>query len=178
MIDAPDKQFQPKTVVPTALTAARFAEFGDVIEVAGASDVRQINEGHTTRYHDLARLDLDRNQGCPLMSIFRSVPKPAPVEIRLMERHPLGSQAFIPLSGHPYLVVVGRQDPSDLEVFLASPAQGVNFHAGTWHHYSLALVAPSDFLVIDRGGPGDNLEEVELPQHQRVRIDLATAPLP
>ena len=89
-----------------------------------------------------------------------------------MERHPLGSQAFIPLSGRPYLVVVGRDKPENLEVFLAGPTQGVNYRAGTWHHYSLALEAPSDFLVIDRVGPGENLEEVVLNPQQRIRIAL------
>ena len=82
-----------------------------------------------------------------------------------MERHPLGSQAFVPLNGRPYLVAVaagGELDPARIEVFLAAGDQGVNYAAGTWHHYSLALEAESDFLVIDRAGPGENLDEVEL----------------
>ncbi len=161
-----------RTVTPTPLTADVFGAFGDVIDVDLARDVRLINEGHTTRYHDLAQLDLSREDGVPLVSVFRSTPRDLPIEICKMECHPLGSQTFIPLSGHPYLVVVGRADPADLEVFVAGPTQGVNYRAGTWHHYSLALEGPSDFLVIDRGGPGDNLREVELAPHQRIEIAL------
>lgn len=161
-----------RTVTPKPLTADAFREFGDVIDAAVANDVWLINEGHTTRYHDLATLDLNRDGGVPLVSIFRSTPRDLPIEICKMECHPLGSQTFIPLSGHSYLVVVGRENPADLEVFVAGPTQGVNYRAGTWHHYSLALEGPSDFLVIDRGGPGDNLQEVDLAPHQRIEIAL------
>ena len=81
-----------------------------------------------------------------------------------MERHPLGSQAFMPLSGHPYVVVVapaGDFNASLLRAFLASPQQGVNYARGTWHHYCLGLSAVNDFLVLDRGGEGDNCDEIE-----------------
>ena len=161
-----------RTITPKPLTPGAFAPYGEVIEAASASETMLINEGHTTRFHDLAKLDLNREQGWPLVSIFRSEPRPLPIEIRMMERHPVGSQAFIPLSDHPYLVVVARDAPDNLEAFLAQSRQGVNYGAGTWHHYSLALEAVSDFLVIDRGGPGENLEEVVLAPDQRCRIAL------
>ena len=148
---------------PEPLTAAAFAPYGDVIECASASEKRDINYGNTERFHDLARLDLTAQGGKAIVSIFRSTPVPRPIEVKIMERHPLSSQAFYPLSGVPYMVAVvekGEFNPDKIKTFIAGPHQGVNYHAGTWHHYSLALDKVSDFLVIDRDGPGDNCDEV------------------
>lgn len=147
------------------LQAASFAPYGEVIEVGQAREQRLINYGNTVRFHDLARLDLNADEGQSLVSIFRSTPLARPIALKVMERHPLSSQAFIPLGPHPYLVVVGGVgplDPANLRAFLAQPHQGVNYRKGCWHHYSLALEATSDFLVIDRDGPGDNCQEVFL----------------
>lgn len=152
-----------RTLTPIALTSTNFAPFGDVVEATGAA--KSINYGQTERYHDLAAIDVSADNGQTLVNIFRSTPLPLPIKIEIMERHPLSSQMFMPLSDNSYLVVVapkGNFDESKVEVFLASPNQGVNYHAGTWHHYSLALNAVSDFLVVDRGGEGDNCDEVEL----------------
>ena len=146
------------------LTKESFAPFGDVIEV-GVSNPLSINYGQTERHHDLAAIDTDAKGGHTLVNIFKSTPLPAPIKIEIMERHPLSSQAFMPLSVNPYLVVVAPKGDfveRAIQVFLASSDQGVNYHAGTWHHYSLALGAVSDFLVIDRGGDGDNCDEVKL----------------
>jgi ureidoglycolate lyase len=154
-----------KKLVPAPLDANAFAPFGDVIEVENAAEHRRINYGHTTRYHDLASLDVNGDQGKAIVSIFRSTPLPRPIGIAVMERHLLSSQAFYPLSRNPYLVVVappGDFDASAMQAFLAQPKQGVNYHAGVWHHYSLALEEISDFLVIDREGPGENCDEVFL----------------
>lgn len=148
-----------------ALDAASFAPFGDVIEAS--DDVRHycINGGNTERYHDLARIDPGPD-GRAILSIFRGQPRRLPFVVRMMERHPLGSQAFIPLSGRPYLVVVAPvgDEPAveDLQVFLAQGYQGVNYARGVWHHPLLALQATSDFLVVDRQGPGQNCEEARL----------------
>jgi ureidoglycolate lyase len=150
---------------PVALTAAAFAPYGDVIEAGDHAEQRVINYGNTVRFHDLAQLDLGAEQGKPLLSLFRSTPLARPVAIKVMERHPLSSQAFYPLGPHPYLVVVAEKgdfDPGKLKAFLAGPGQGVNYHKGVWHHYSLALEDVSDFLVIDRGGPEKNCDEVFL----------------
>ena len=152
-----------KTISPKPLTRKSFAPYGDVIEVG--EKPLSINYGQTERHHDLAAIDTAANGGRTLVNIFRSTPLPVPIKIEIMERHPLSSQAFMPLSGNPYLVVVapkGDFNESDIQVFLAGAGQGVNYHAGTWHHYSLALGAVSDFLVIDRGGDGDNCDEVRL----------------
>jgi len=165
-------------LTPLPLTSTNFAPFGDVVEARGQprEKVMSINYGQTERYHDLAAIDVSTAGGQVLVNIFRSTPLALPtpsgkypcgIKIEIMERHPLSSQMFMPLSSNPYLVVVapkGGFDESKIKVFLASPDQGVNYHAGTWHHYSLALDAVSDFLVIDRGGDGDNCDEVTLKQ--------------
>lgn len=163
----------PIVLKPAPLTAKAFAPYGDVIEEAAARELRHINYGYTERFHDIARLDLTASGGLPLLSLFRSTPLPRPVAVKVMERHPLSSQAFMPLGGRPYLVVVaarGDFSVENLRAFVAAPHQGVNYHAGIWHHFSLALDAPSDFLVIDRGGPEKNCDEVFL-EADNITID-------
>jgi len=158
---------------PAPLTAEDFALYGDVIQCASAAERRQINYGHTERFHNLATLDLLQEGGIPLVSIFRSRPIDRPIPVRVMERHPLSSQAFYPLDKRPYLVLVaprGDFDPQAMQAFVAGGDQGVNYHAGVWHHFSLALEEVSDFLVIDRGGPEKNCDEVFL-ENTDIRID-------
>ncbi len=152
---------------PQALSSEAFAPFGDVIQTEGAKKF-QINEGTTTRFHDLAQVDTAEQDGRPIISIFRGDPRPMPFDIRIMERHPLASQAFVPLFARPYLVVVAKPEiadgeaitAEDLFAFLAQPGQGVNYARNVWHHPLIALDVQSDFLIVDRGGEGDNLVEV------------------
>jgi ureidoglycolate lyase len=154
-----------KLIIPKALTRENFAPFGDVIEVNDKAKNFSINEGFTQRYHDLADVDVTQENGRTLINIFRSTPLEQPVSIKMMERHPLSSQAFIPMGPQPFLVVVapkGEMDITNIEVFLASSHQGVNYHKGTWHHYCLALHQVSDFIVVDRGGAGDNCDVINL----------------
>jgi ureidoglycolate lyase len=154
-----------KLIVPKVLTRENFAPFGDVIEVNDKAKNFSINEGFTQRYHDLADVDVTQEKGRTLINIFRSTPLEQPVSIKMMERHPLSSQAFIPMGPQPFLVVVapkGEMDITNIEVFLASSHQGVNYHKGTWHHYCLALHQVSDFIVVDRGGAGDNCDVINL----------------
>lgn len=157
-----------------ALTAEAFAPFGDVVEARGDKAV-DINEGTSTRFHDLARIDVELENGRPLVNIFRASPYPKPLTLKMMEKHPLGSQLFMPLEKHAYLVAVapaGEEVHSeDLVVFLAQGDQGVNFHPGTWHHPLLVLAEKQDFLVIDRGGKGDNLIERTLDEPVSVAIE-------
>jgi ureidoglycolate lyase len=158
------------------LTHADFKPFGEVIEADNAQ-TRSINEGNTTRYHDLAELDLSSQGGKPGLNIFRSTPLPKPLILELMERHPLSSQAFYPLGNSPYLVVVappGELDPSAIVAFLAQSNQGVNYHKGTWHHYSLALGGVSDFLVVDRISDDQNCDEVRLAGDDRIEIETSS----
>jgi ureidoglycolate lyase len=160
-----------RRLVPRPLTAEAFAPFGQVID-ADPSRAIPINYGQTTRFNDLARIDVAAQGGRPAVSLFRSKPLPSPITLRVMERHPLGSQAFMPLDGRRYLVVVappGALEPSSIVAFLATGRQGVNYAPGVWHHFLLALETESDFLVIDRAGGGDNCDEVTLaPEDQLV----------
>ncbi|MDC1480245.1 ureidoglycolate lyase, partial [Pseudomonadales bacterium] len=124
---------QQMKIKPVPLTAASFAPYGDVIEPEAAQETRTINDGHTLRFHDLATLSLGADGGIPLLNIFRSTPLKLPLSLSIMERHPLSSQAFIPLSDNPYLVIVappGELDESMIKVFKASSKQGVNYHPG------------------------------------------------
>ncbi|MFT4924523.1 MAG: ureidoglycolate lyase [Phenylobacterium sp.] len=154
---------QSRTIVAKPLTRDNFSAFGDVIEASEQVNHFPINDGNSERFHDLATVDV--GDGRTLINIFRSKPLieslEQPLAIKMMERHPLGSQAFMPLSDQPYLVVVapkGELKTDLIEVFLASNRQGVNYHTGTWHHYCLALNQVSDFMVIDRGGDCHNCD--------------------
>ena len=145
------------------LTAEAFAPFGTVIETAGAQCF-PINGGTTTRFHALAKADVGP-QGDAILSIFRATRWPQPVEIRMLERHPLGSQAFYPTTPGGWLIVVAageRPTAADLRLFRARGDQGVQYAPGVWHHPLLVLVEQQDFLVVDRSGPGQNLEEMAL----------------
>lgn len=152
-------------LAPRPLEHEAFAPFGEVIEASDAAQHFTINAGNTERYHDLANIEPGAD-GRAIVSIFRGQPRRLPFKVEMMERHPLGSQAFVPLSGRAYLVVVAPAGPApqveDLRVFLARGDQGVNYAPGVWHHPLLALGEVSDFLVIDRSGPGDNCDEVTL----------------
>lgn len=144
------------------LTRAAFSAFGDVIEPESAKAVHAINEGTAQRYDALARVDIAGADGYPVISLFRAQPRQLPFTLASLERHPLGSQAFMPLGHAPYLVVVGVDGMTPPRAFLASARQGINFHRGTWHHALLALERESDFLVIDRAGEVSNCEEMTL----------------
>jgi len=165
-----------RTIKPEPLTAERFAPFGDIIEAGPTAEQRKINEGFTTRFHDLARLELTATGGHPGLSIFRSTPRTQPITLTMMERHQRSSQAFVPLGSAPYVVAVappGELDPGAIRVFIAGPNQGVNYHAGTWHHYSLALGETSDFLVVDRISDEEDCDEEMLAKADQITLDLA-----
>lgn len=155
------------------LTPAAFAPFGEVIEASDEVQHFTINAGNTERYHDLARIE-PGPAGRVIASIFRGQPRALPFAVQMMERHPLASQAFIPLSGKPYLVVVAPAGDApgvdDLRVFRARGDQGVNYATGVWHHPLLALDSVCDFLVIDRSGPGHNCDEVTLDPHGLITL--------
>jgi ureidoglycolate lyase len=141
------------------LTKASFAPFGDVIEIDGVQPL-SINQGWAERYHALSRIEIGEGQA--ILSVFRATARPMPLEIRMLERHPLGSQAFYPLAQHDWLIVVSAADKPDagkLRLFRASGTQGVQYATNTWHHPLLILMPQQDFLIADRDGPGENLEE-------------------
>lgn len=143
------------------LTAEAFSPFGEVIE-ADPSTVRLINGGTTERFHALFSPEIAGEGAQVIVNIFRGQPRAFPYAVGMMERHPLGSQSFSPLSGRPFLVVVSPDEggrPGRPQVFLARPDQGVNYRRNVWHHPLIAVRSVSDFLVVDRDGPGNNLEE-------------------
>jgi len=141
------------------LTPEAFAPYGDVMEAKGAPD-KLINQGRCGRYHDRARLDFA--DGCAGVSIFKGEKETLPLKLELVERHPLGSQAFVPMSADPFLVVVARDAqgvPQGPVAFVTAPGQAINFHRGTWHGVLAPLSEPGLFAVVDRIGDGANLEE-------------------
>ncbi|THD62363.1 ureidoglycolate lyase [Phenylobacterium sp.] len=161
-----------REMTPEPLTVDTFAPFGNVIEASPAAVQFPINYGMTTRFHDLARVDVADGGGQPIVSIFRGRPLTPPI-LKIFERHPLGSQSFTPLSGRPFLVAVappGAFDPLGVRLFCAAPTQGVNYAKGVWHHFLLPLEGESDFLVIDRAGPGENLDEIELEPNAAILV--------
>ncbi len=138
------------------LTADAFAPFGDVLDATG--DFRLINAGLCRRHHDRAQLDFGP-EGRAGLSIFKAEPRALPYSFDLIERHPDGAQAFIPMSAHPFLVIVSEGPEAPPRAFLTNGAQGINLHRGTWHGVLTPLHAPGLFAVVDRIGATPNLEE-------------------
>ena len=160
-----------RELIPEPLTAEAFAPFGKVIEASDAAVRLEINQGHAVRYDRLAEIEIEGEGGVGAISLFRARPLAEPV-LRQFERHPLGSQSFIPLGGRPYLVAVapaGDFDPAGIRLFRAEGHQGVHYRKGVWHHFLLVL-EESDFLVVDRAGPGENCEEVALAEAIKVTL--------
>ncbi|MBT8417116.1 MAG: ureidoglycolate lyase [Silicimonas sp.] len=141
------------------LSAEAFAPFGDVIDCGGDPD-RIINQGLCGRFHDRAKMEF--GDGRAGLSLFRAEPRLLPMMLEMVERHPDGSQAFIPMSMDRFLVIVapdGDGTPGAPLAFETAPGQAINFHRGTWHGVLTPLHAPGLFAVVDRIGEGANLEE-------------------
>lgn len=141
------------------MDAASFASFGDVLTLKSKPD-KMINQDMCGRHHDLAKLDFTDGQAG--ISLFDAVPRQLPYTLDMMERHPLGSQAFIPLHEHSFLVIVASDmggKPGEPLAFLTAPRTGINIYKNTWHGVLTPLQAPGMFAVIDRIGNGANLEE-------------------
>lgn len=150
-----------KTIKIQPLTRAAFAPFGDVIETDGAHHY-PINAGMCERYHDLARVETAGPNARQLISIFVGQPYALPLTLKMVERHPLGSQAFVPLSPEPFLVIVAADEngkPGIPRAFMTNGAQGVNYPINTWHGVLTPIGGEQRFLIVDRGGDGNNLEE-------------------
>ncbi|HSH42663.1 MAG TPA: ureidoglycolate lyase [Arenicellales bacterium] len=159
------------------LTREGFAPFGDVIDTDGARHY-PINRGAVERYHDLAPVDVG-DDGRTLVNIFECrQPATLPLTVEIIERHPLGSQAFIPMDGAVMCIVVAPPGdevaPGDLRAFVSNGRQGVNYHRGTWHMPLAAFRAGQRFVVVDRGGPGDNCEERDLGASADIIVDAAS----
>lgn len=147
------------TITAQPLSAAAFADFGDVIALRSTPD-RLINQGLCERHHDLAQLAF--RDGHAGISLFRAQPRTLPYTLDMMERHPDGSQAFLPMYETSFLVTVAPDDagrPGAPLAFLTRRGQGINLHRGIWHGVLAPLDPPGLFAVVDRIGPGPNLEE-------------------
>jgi ureidoglycolate lyase len=150
-----------RIIVARPLTREAFAPFGDVIDT-DCDTHYPINAGKCERYHDLAKVEATGENARVLISIFKGTPYDFPLKLTMVERHPFGSQAFVPLSAAPFLVVVCHDTadgPGEPHAFVTASGQGVNYHRNTWHGVLTPIGAPQDFVVVDRGGDGNNLEE-------------------
>lgn len=156
-------------IQPEPLTKKAFASFGDVIEIDGATQF-EINSGYTTRVHDLIDIQLDGNNARPQFNFFLG--RPRPLEIKILEKHPLGSQAFYPLDNKFWLVVVATEPrPESVQAFWATGNQGVNYHKNVWHH-PLLVLEPQQFIILDRGGDGNNCDEISFDSETIVDIEI------
>jgi ureidoglycolate lyase len=159
-----------RTIPAQPLTPEAFAPFGDVIEAAGES--YPINAGMCDRFHDRARMEFT-DGGRAGISVGYGRPYPLPHSFDLMERHPLGSQAFVPMTGDPFLVVVAPDEggrPGAPLAFLTRPGQGVNYLRGVWHGVLTPLGRAAPFLIVDRIGGGNNLEEFRYGERWTVTV--------
>lgn len=145
------------------LTADAFAQFGTVMDSA-AAERRMINGGTTERFHALAMADTESEDGRTILSLFRGQPRVFPYPVGMMERHPLGSQAFFPVTRRPWIAVVAPDangKPGPPRGFMVPGNVGVQYAANVWHHPLIAVGEPCDFLVMDREGGGINIEEAD-----------------
>ncbi|WP_103332446.1 ureidoglycolate lyase [Pseudotabrizicola formosa] len=145
-----------QVITPIPLTAQAFAPYGDILDATG--EFRLINAGLCQRHHDRATLDFGPD-GRAGISIFQAAPRTLPYTFDLIERHPDGSQAFLPMTAHPFLVIVAPGPDAPPLAFLTDGSQGINLHRGTWHGVLTPLHAPGLFAVVDRIGASPNLEE-------------------
>lgn len=144
------------------LTKEAFLPFGDVIEIQTSGNHHPINGGTTERFHDLSTVVATGENARPILSMARAAPFTLPHEIDMVERHPYGSQCFMPIVPTRFLVVVAKAEngvPGTPRAFLSAPGQGVNYFAGTWHGPLCAIDHQTDFIIIDREGSEPNCDE-------------------
>lgn len=165
------------TITAIPLASDIFSPYGDVIETEGANHF-SINKGTIERYHDLASVTIGAgNGGRALISIVSvNTITALPAQIKLVERHPLGSQAFIPMDNTPMIVVVAPAGDDfqieTLQAFVTNGRQGINYHPGIWHMPLIAPKLEQQWLVVDRGGPGNNCDELCL-KDSAIFVDVA-----
>jgi ureidoglycolate lyase len=164
-----------RLITARPLTHGAFGPFGDVIDATGARTRYPINGGKAERYHALAMAEATGVDAHVLISIVRGTPYDFPLSLAMVERHPFGSQAFVPLSPRPFLVVVchdQRGVPGEPHAFLTHAGQGVNYRRNVWHGVLTPIGEDQDFLVVDRGGAGVNLEEHFFDQPYEIRLPV------
>ena len=148
-----------KIIIPNKITKDNFSSFGDIISTKDVKPI-DINEGYAKRFDNLADIDISNDEGKAIVSIFSALKRNFPMKIDMMEKHPLGSQAFIPMKETTFLVLVAPQgDKPDINMiksFIVPPGIGINYKPGIWH-FPLISTVDMNFLVVDRKGPGNNL---------------------
>ena len=173
--EASSAQIALKTIRAEPLTPEGFAPFGEVIEVRDSANHFPINYGYGERFHELATADTSDHGGRTVMGILQAKAMAMPLVVKTMERHPMGSQAFIPLSVSRYLIIVAEKGefcPQKIKAFYGESHQGVNYFKGTWHHFCAPLSPSCNFLMIDREGPGNNCDEVQLEPQDWLQVEL------
>ena len=147
------------TINPKPITKENFSKFGDMITTANIQPI-EINDGYAKRFDGIANLNTSQDNGEAIISIFSALKRTFPMKIDMMEKHPLGSQAFIPMMQTTFLVLVApegnKPNLNKIEAFIIPPEIGVNYNPGTWH-FPLIATEDMNFLVVDRKGSGDNL---------------------
>ena len=147
------------TINPKLITKENFSKFGDMITTADIKPI-EINEGYAKRFDGIANLNTSKDKGETTICIFSALKRSFPMKINMMEKHPLGSQAFIPMKQTTFLVVVApegnKPDLNKIEAFIIPPEIGVNYNPSIWH-FPLIATENMNFLVVDRKGSGDNL---------------------
>jgi len=147
------------TVNPKLITKENFSKFGDVVTTDDIKPL-EINEGYAKRFDGIANLNTSKDNGETTICIFSALKRSFPMKIDMMEKHPLGSQAFVPMKETTFLVFVAPEGDkpilSKAEAFIVPPGIGVNYNPGTWH-FPLIATEDMNFLVVDRKGSGDNL---------------------
>lgn len=167
-----------RVITAKPLTRESFAAFGDVIDMKGGRHF-PINGGMTERFHDLATAEAAGPDARVIVSLARGTPYEFPLRLTMVERHPLGSQAFIPLSPRPFVVVVcpdGPDGPGEPHAFLTEPGQGVNYPRNLWHGVLTPLGEPQDFIIVDRTGDGSNLEEFHFSHPYEIHLPPGANP--
>ena len=144
---------------PKPITKENFAKYGDVITTKDIKPL-EINDGYAKRFDGIANLDTSIDGGETTICIFSALKRSFPMKINMMEKHPLGSQAFIPMQETTFLVLVApkgsKPNINEIESFIVPPNIGVNYNPGIWH-FPLISTKDMNFLVVDRKGSGDNL---------------------
>ena len=146
-------------IKPKAINKENFKKFGDMITTDDIKPL-EINDGYAKRYDGIANLDAKKDNGESIISIFSALKRSFPMKVDMMEKHPLGSQAFIPMKETTFLAFVApvgnKPDLNKVEAFIIPKGVGVNYNAGIWH-FPLISTEDMNFLVVDRKGEGDNL---------------------
>ena len=158
------------TINPIPITKENFSKFGDMITTADIKPI-EINEGYAKRFDGIANLDTSKDNGETTISIFSALKRSFPMKIDMMEKHPLGSQAFVPMQETTFLCFVAppgnKPNLSKIESFIIPPGIGINYNPGVWH-FPLISTEDMNFLVVDRKGSGDNLKIQKLEENQIV----------